>query len=30
VGTPQDFETTMSNEIAKWTKVVHDANIKVE
>jgi tripartite-type tricarboxylate transporter receptor subunit TctC len=29
-GTEQDFAATMRNEIAKWTKVVHDANIKVE
>jgi tripartite-type tricarboxylate transporter receptor subunit TctC len=29
-GTPQDFASTMSNETAKWTKVVQDANIKVD
>lgn len=29
-GTPQDFANTMSNETAKWTKVVQDAHIKVD
>jgi tripartite-type tricarboxylate transporter receptor subunit TctC len=28
-GAPQDFANTMSNELSKWTKVVHDAHIKV-
>jgi tripartite-type tricarboxylate transporter receptor subunit TctC len=29
-GTPQNFERIMVGEITKWTKVVHDAHIKVE
>ncbi|ARP81918.1 hypothetical protein CAL12_14575 [Bordetella genomosp. 8] len=29
-GTPQDFENTLTDELAKWTKVVKDANIKVD
>jgi tripartite-type tricarboxylate transporter receptor subunit TctC len=29
-GTPQDFEKTMQDELVKWTKVVRDANIKME
>ena len=28
--TPQEFDKVMRTEIAKWTKVVRDANVKVE
>jgi tripartite-type tricarboxylate transporter receptor subunit TctC len=29
-GPPQDFSNTLSNELAKWTKVVKEAGIKVD
>ena len=29
-GTPADFETFLRAEVAKWAKVIKDANVKVD